>query len=114
MEIINFKYSNKKCIAILKSKKGTLFETAFDINGLEVNLPGNIPCPENAKEFIKEFLISREVLDFFYKWSTTLSETQKWLIEKINKNLYELEKGEKYSYSGNYHYRKKAIYRPYY
>lgn len=114
MEIINFRYSNKKAIAILKSKKGTTFEVSFDIDGLDVKLPGNAVCPDNAKDFIKEFLLSREVLDFYYSWSRTLSETQKWISEKINKNLYELEKGERYSSYTPSRTRRNTIYKPHY
>ena len=115
MEIINFKYSNRKTIAVLKSKKGTTFETYFSIDGLEINLPGNTICPDKAKDFIKNFLISKEVLEFYYNWSKNLSETQKWLSEVVNKNLFELEKGEKYTYFNPGKYRKqKAIYRPNY
>lgn len=115
MQIITFKYADKKTIAVLKSKKGTTFEAHFSIDGLDVYLPGELTCPDKAKDFIKNFLISKEVLDFYYSWSKNLSETQKWLGEKVNKNLFELEKGEKYTYFNPGKYRKqRAIYRPNY
>lgn len=115
MRILNFKYTNKKTIAVLESKKGTIFEVNFSIDGLDVYLPGELTCPDKAKDFIKDFLISKEVLDFYYSWSKNLSEAQKWLGEKVNKNLFELEKGEKYTYFNPGRYKKqKAVYRPYY
>lgn len=113
MKIINFEYKDHKTYAVLLSKKGTKFKVAFNMDGLEINLPGNKSCPENAKEFIKNFLISKEVLEFSYKWENSLSDNQKWLGSKISKSLYELEKGEKFFITG-YYRKKSAKYKPIY
>lgn len=113
MQIINFEYKNNKTYAVLISKKGTKFKVAFSMNNLEIELPGNNNCPESVKEFIKNFLISKEVLEFSYKWEKTLSDKQKWLGYKISKALYELEKGQRYFSPTNYR-KKSATYKPLY
>ncbi|MGL4934965.1 MAG: hypothetical protein ACRC51_05775 [Cetobacterium sp.] len=113
MEIINFEYKDHKTSAILLSKKGTKFKATFDINGLQIYLPDNKNCPENAKEFIKNYLLSKEVFDFSGKWGNSLPSNQKWIGAKIAKALYEFEKGERYFSYGCYP-RKSAKYKPIY
>ncbi|MGL5716712.1 MAG: hypothetical protein ACRCX2_27100 [Paraclostridium sp.] len=109
MKILDFKYSDKSTFAILESSKGVKIKVKFSIDGIETEKD----YPAAAINFIKEFLLSREVLDFYDKWQYSLSTKVKWIGDVVYKSLCELETGSKF-YNSNFRKKSNAVYRPHY
>ncbi|MGL5426460.1 MAG: hypothetical protein ACRDAS_00925 [Cetobacterium sp.] len=105
MKIVDFKFANKIAYAVLESNKGTKFKVKFGLDGVA----GERDYPKEALDFLKEFLTSKEVLEFAYSWERRLDEKVLWLGRVIHKSLYELETGQRYLNGSNVCYFKKKM-----
>ena len=74
---------NKKTFVAIEWGEHKKFKAYFSKDGVEISKP----CDKEKLEELKKLILKGDTTDTLYSWKKKLTENQKWLYEKIKKNI---------------------------